>query len=234
MGNQDLFHHPPVSIDFVPQGLAIEVRRAQSRCVMRDRLLVEVDPPVAPASDILGKYVSFCLKLRPGEAPVQVNGFIRRIMAAVRDPEGRTVSILGVRLMDVAAEAQAALDRFVAYEEVLQREPRARRMPVRFPVEFQGLDVFGPCQAIDLSLTGMFLNTKGRLPVGKDVRLGFRLPFQKEAVALDARVIWAGQKPSRTGGAVEGMGVAFTNVPDPTRAALERYWSRLAGPIAAL
>jgi len=81
---------------------------------------------------------------------------------------------------------------------------------------------FGPKQElriVNISVTGAFLQTRGRLPIGQLLDLDLRLD-DGAVVTLTASVVRV-QEPDW--GRIGGVGVKFTQVPPPSRALLEAF-----------
>ena len=72
---------------------------------------------------------------------------------------------------------------------------------------------------MNISITGAFLQTRGRLPIGQLLDLDLRLD-DGTVVSLTASVVRV-QEPDW--GRIGGVGVKFTQVPAPSRALLEAF-----------
>lgn len=162
-----------------------------------------------------------------------------RLVAALRDdPATRGVSIVvaargdfdpaEVELLEAGANA---ILRLPAGPEWDERLPRLLNVPVRrearFPVDFEVDAVFGSGEAasataLNLSVSGMLLESPVPLAVGDDVDLRFQVPDEGGLVAATARVV-------RVGGAGR-YGVEFRGVDGGASDRLRAFVTGAAGP----
>lgn len=161
-----------------------------------------------------------------------------RFIAAVREaPATRSLSIAvmargdfdpgEVALLEAGANAILRLPPGPEWDE---RIPRLMRVPVRketrFSVSFQvdTLSVSGssaqPALALNLSTSGMLVETPAGMTVGDPVALDFRLPDRNDRVRLDARVV-------RVAGP-DRFGLEFERVGPDEGTRLRRFLSTLA------
>ncbi len=79
---------------------------------------------------------------------------------------------------------------------------------------------------LDLSPTGLFLQTSAKLTTGAQVELGLKLPTQPEPVRLVATVVRRKVvPPSLTNVAQGGVGLQIVRAPESYYAFLERLWA---------
>lgn len=79
-------------------------------------------------------------------------------------------------------------------------------------VHFDGADSTGVAGTKDISLGGLYMNTKAEIPVG--ATLALRLPMGSEHVVVKAEVVY--RNPGH------GVGVRFHSLSDHARALMER------------
>jgi hypothetical protein len=82
-------------------------------------------------------------------------------------------------------------------------------------VFFDGADATGVASTKDISLGGLYMNTKMEIPEGSLLTL--RLPFEEADVVVNAEVIYS--NPGR------GLGVRFNGLPQKDRELMERALS---------
>lgn len=225
----DLFQYPPATIKLLSPDLGRSSDlMLQGRSIRKEGVLIEIRPPLRPVHPFsVGSNIRFMIRLPHQTEFFTVSGSVGRILRKGVDPEGAEMSILAVRF----DRLESALEnRFEAFELAMNEEAgtsRSARIPVRFAVEPSGIDLISDLVAVDLSMTGMFIAGRARFAIGKVLKIGFRLPFQKEKVGLLGKVIWSGEKTvpglDKT---VPGFGFQFTEVPPPTRVALATYYAR--------
>jgi uncharacterized protein (TIGR02266 family) len=120
--------------------------------------------------------------------------------------------------------AQNKRDREV--EEVLG--PRRQYGRVQVNHEFQSLDEFITEYVRDISYGGVFIRTESPLPTGTLVDLRFTIIADEletlEGTGLVVRSVYPG------GGAVAGMGVAFDELTEASRAVVERLTGNASAP----
>jgi hypothetical protein len=117
----------------------------------------------------------------------------------------------------VGGGAQAVAD---DVEEGFQSQDERRahdRSRLILDIFFDGQDVTGVASTKDISLGGLFMNTRAAIPEGAFLMV--RIPFSKEAqIVCKAEVIY-----SNPG---QGVGLKFHEVPDDVRQILEREVSK--------
>ena len=79
-------------------------------------------------------------------------------------------------------------------------------------VFFNGADSTGVASTKDISVGGLYMNTREEMPEGAPLTL--RLPFPEGDVVVNAEVVYS--NPGR------GVGVRFQGLPDKDRALIER------------
>lgn len=97
-------------------------------------------------------------------------------------------------------------------------DPRyERQLDVELTVEGQRQSV----RSRNLSLGGMYIESRSRLPIGAVVSLRFQLPTQPEAVEVGGDVRWVVQKP---GSDEIGIGIRFQGLRARDVWALNRFF----------
>ena len=76
------------------------------------------------------------------------------------------------------------------------------------------------CVVRDLSRGGIFVESRGRLPLDTEVDLDFRLPNQNTSLRPSACVIWTGKHPM-TG--TPGMGLRFVSMDRSSTDRIDAY-----------
>ena len=99
-------------------------------------------------------------------------------------------------------------DRFDDHEE-RRRHNRSRLI---IDVFFDGQDSTGVASTKDISLGGLYMNTRAEVPEGQTLMI--RIPFGKEQIVCTAEVVY--RNPGL------GLGVRFLDLSDEARAVLER------------
>jgi uncharacterized protein (TIGR02266 family) len=98
------------------------------------------------------------------------------------------------------------------------------RRPVTLEVEYESMYEFLTDFASNMSLGGMFIETKTPLPMGAEFKLRFALPAQDDFIHAVGKVCWI-QGPERAPLPV-GMGVSFSGM-DPTDLRVIEAWLNL-------
>ena len=83
-------------------------------------------------------------------------------------------------------------------------------------VHFDGAESIGVASTKDISLGGLYMSTRTRIPVG--ARLALRIPVGGDHVIVTGEVVY-----SQPG---EGVGVKFQEVSDETRALMQKSLPR--------
>jgi len=83
-----------------------------------------------------------------------------------------------------------------------------RRLPIRITVEYEDTEDFLTDYTANLSIGGMFIETKDPLAVSTRFRLRFSVPDRDEPIDTVAVVRWS-QPASKTSPMAPGMGVRF-------------------------
>lgn len=79
-------------------------------------------------------------------------------------------------------------------------------------VFFNGADATGVASTKDISVGGLYMNTRAEIPEGSPLTL--RLPFPEGDVIVNAEVVYSN--------AGRGVGVRFQGLPEKDRALIER------------
>lgn len=79
-------------------------------------------------------------------------------------------------------------------------------------VFFDGQDLTGVASTKDISLGGLYMNTRADVPEGADLII--RIPIGKQQIVCSAEVVY--KNPG------QGLGVRFLNLSDDARAVLEQ------------
>ena len=94
------------------------------------------------------------------------------------------------------------------------------RVPIRVLVEYESVEDFLIDYTANMSIGGMFIQTRNPLPIGTRFRLRFRIPGRAKAVETLAEVRWV-LKPEEAGPMKPGMGVQFEELTNDDRSAVE-------------
>jgi uncharacterized protein (TIGR02266 family) len=87
-------------------------------------------------------------------------------------------------------------------------------------VEYESVEDFLIDYTANMSIGGMFIQTRNPLPIGTRFRLRFRIPGRAKAVETLAEVRWV-LKPEESGPMKPGMGVQFEELATGDRTAVE-------------
>ncbi len=96
-------------------------------------------------------------------------------------------------------------------------EPRMREYPRKSCLINADYRVRGrECRSyiLDISIGGVFIETRDRYAVGEEVILNFNLPDHPQPFSLRGRIAWSGP---------EGFGVKFDHLPPSQGSAIRRY-----------
>jgi len=99
-----------------------------------------------------------------------------------------------------------------------------RRLPIRITVEYEDTEDFLTDYTANLSIGGMFIETKEPLAVGTRFRLRFSVPEREDPIDTVAEVRWS-QPASRTSPMAPGMGVRFEELSRDDMAAVQAMLS---------
>ena len=94
-------------------------------------------------------------------------------------------------------------------QEERRRHDRSRLI---IDVFFDGKDSTGVASTKDISLGGLYMNTRAQVPEGQTLMI--RIPMGKEVIVCSAEVVY--RNPGL------GLGVRFLDLSDEARAVLER------------
>lgn len=100
------------------------------------------------------------------------------------------------------------------------------RVPARVLVEYDTVEDFLIDYTSNISIGGLFIQTREPFPVGTRFRLRFRIPGRSRPVEVDGEVCWV-QGPLESGPLQPGMGVRFAGLAPEDKAEVEemlREW----------
>ncbi len=224
----DLFRHDPAPIRPLSPKLKQIVTEARSRYVSRIGLLMEVEPLLAkPYLISSGDIVEFTVRLPGQDPPLPLKGEVTKVMPHVTDSGGAEFSLLGIRFLNIDLDAGRRLEAHAITFLSSGLDKRSARIPVKFEVIPEGIDLLSHLIAVDLSMSGMYVGSLAKFQIGKRMRLNFCLPFQKRWVSVGGEVVWIGEKniPGNER-RITGFGFRFTDIPIPAKSALAAYYSR--------
>lgn len=98
---------------------------------------------------------------------------------------------------------------------------RSQRAPARLLVEYESVEDFLIDYTANMSLGGMFIQTREPLPVGSRFRLRFRIPGRPEPVETEGEVCWT-LTVEEAGSWQPGMGVKLDQLREEDREAVSR------------
>ena len=99
-----------------------------------------------------------------------------------------------------------------------------RRLPIRITVEYEDTEDFLTDYTANLSIGGMFIETREPLAVGARFRLRFTVPDRKAPIDTVAVVRWS-QPASASSPMAPGMGVRFEELSRDDMAAVQAMLS---------
>ncbi|HEX9401530.1 MAG TPA: TIGR02266 family protein [Anaeromyxobacter sp.] len=103
---------------------------------------------------------------------------------------------------------------------------RAARLHHEIPIAYRTVGSFLSDWATNISLGGLFINTRNPLPVGTAVKILVQLPGASFPFQLGGRVTRVTEFDNHAN-MVPGMGVEFTDVDEPKRREIEAFVDRL-------
>ncbi|MFH1263519.1 MAG: TIGR02266 family protein [Pseudomonadota bacterium] len=93
---------------------------------------------------------------------------------------------------------------------------RARRIPVRIPIERSTLPVFLDSEIMNLSKGGVFVRTDLPLPPGSSIDFEFTIPGSERVIRAEGIVVWVRKRDSKDRVFLPehppGMGVQFSKL----------------------
>ncbi len=200
----------------------------RSRCIRKNGLLLEVTPPLPISHPFgIGQEIECKVRLPHQDETLVLKGNIAKVVLRALDPQEQLISVVGIHFVKLG---YTQLQKLEAHDIAIQagREAeRVIRIRVSFPLELIGIDLMSPLFVLDMSMTGMFVGGRAKFQKGKELKLKFRLPFQKREVSLIGKVVWSGQKQvPGIEKKCNGFGVQFVDTPAPARMALATYYAR--------
>jgi Tfp pilus assembly protein PilZ len=114
-----------------------------------------------------------------------------------------TISKLIELILNLNEEHQKAL--LKKGRELLSKEKRAPRKSCRIPVKYKTFDRVYSDQIMNISQSGVFIETRKPLFVGEDILMDFKVEGVKRALKIEGKVVHASNR---------GVGIEFKNV-DP-------------------
>ena len=114
-----------------------------------------------------------------------------------------TISELIKLILDLNEEHQEALLR--KGRELLSKEKRAPRKSCRIPVRYKTFDRVYSDQIMNISQSGVFIETRKPLFVGEEIIMDFKIEGVRRALKFKGKVVHASSR---------GVGIEFKNV-DP-------------------
>jgi uncharacterized protein (TIGR02266 family) len=100
------------------------------------------------------------------------------------------------------------------------KKKESRRAPVSLRVEYFLDGNSHNARALNLSSTGMLIETQTPAPLAERLQVAFNIPGSEEVVQTDAEVVWVNKySPNYP----NGMAIKFLGLQKPARAAIEDY-----------
>jgi len=104
-----------------------------------------------------------------------------------------------------------------------ERAPESRKYPraaVSLAVEFSRGKKKEAARALNLSATGLLIETQTPLPVSERLKVAFKVPASEEAIQADAEVVWVNKYSADY---PCGMAVKFIGLADDTIQIIDAY-----------
>jgi Tfp pilus assembly protein PilZ len=114
-----------------------------------------------------------------------------------------TISKLIELILNLNEEHQEAL--LKKGQELLSKEKRAPRKTCRIPVKYKTFDRVYSDQILNISQSGVFIETRKPIFIGEEILMGFKIEGMKKALKIKGKVVHASNR---------GVGIEFKNV-DP-------------------
>jgi len=128
--------------------------------------------------------------------------------AATKDHKIRqynvTISELIKLILNLNEEHQEAL--LKKGRELLSKEKRAPRKSCKIPVKYQTFDRVYSDRIMNISQSGVFIDTRRPIFVGEEILMDFQIEGVKKALRMEGKVVHASSR---------GVGIEFKKV-DPT------------------
>lgn len=113
----------------------------------------------------------------------------------------------------------------IAYHKLFSDRRRYLRKKLKIKVTEKISNLFEYFLSINISIGGMFLKSERPFAVGTDLDVEFSLPGRVEPIRAKARVVRT-SPPVYRDGFCPGMGIAFTQLSDEDRRAIEAFVSK--------
>ena len=115
-----------------------------------------------------------------------------------------TISKLIKLILRLNEEHQEAL--LKKGQELLSKEKRAPRKSCRIPVKYKTFDRVYSDQIMNISQSGVFIETRRPIFVGEEILMDFKIEGIRKALRIEGKVVHASSR---------GVGIEFKNV-DPS------------------
>lgn len=100
---------------------------------------------------------------------------------------------------------------------------RVRRVPVEIQIRYKTADGFFQDYIRNLSLGGIFIETKTPLPMNTKLKVEFRLPEMRAPITAFGLVVHTLRVGHTKKSCVSGMGIRFAELEPSSRQMLESY-----------
>ncbi len=131
------------------------------------------------------------------------------------------ISITGLdRVIEICMNEELAINSFEEDKKIenikkMQLRRRFKRMPLDLKIEIKNKNPNGPecpdVEMLNLSAVGAYIYGCGKLKLGDEVLLKFKIPPNNEDMELEAKVVWLCDRQIQPQ-LYPGMGVAFHNL----------------------
>jgi uncharacterized protein (TIGR02266 family) len=114
-----------------------------------------------------------------------------------------------------------------------EKAPEPRKYPravVSLAVEYSWGGNKETARALNLSASGLLIETKTPLPVSERLKVAFKVPGSEEVVQADAEVVWVNKYSADY---PYGMAVKFVGLPDKTIQMIDAYVRKVRGSTRA-
>ena len=115
-----------------------------------------------------------------------------------------TISKLIKLILKLSEEHQVAL--LKKGQELLSKEKRAPRKSCKIPVKYKTFDRVYSDQIMNISQSGVFIETRRPIFVGEEILMDFKIEGINKALGIEGKVVHASSR---------GVGIEFKNV-DPS------------------
>lgn len=224
-----MFRHEPVMVRLGSNQLGkFKNIDLKSRYIRRAGMIIDVPYPLpAPHPFVVDDAIELRVFLPFDTEPLWLIGVIDRVVPHAIGAENQPVALVSLRFKDLTLRVSQRLEAHDLIVQTAMGKYRAARLPVKIPLEVIGVDVLSKLTIVDLSMTGMYVAASVKFPLGKQIQVRFRLPYQKEPIQMGCRVVWNGEKSvPGYAGLCAGFGIQFEKAQPETRVALATYCSR--------